>query len=64
MLPGYLRKASITSAFSGNRPALCFEKTSFPSAMTSKTPLLPFLSSAFTPNCPEISAARLVALGR
>jgi hypothetical protein len=54
---------SITSNGSGNRPALCFENTSTPSASTSNCPGLPTTSSVCAPTCSRISAARPAALG-
>ena len=49
---------------SGNRCSACFEKIILPSATTSKTPLVPSISSVSRPSAFFISAARLEALGR
>jgi hypothetical protein len=58
-----LMRSKISSC-SGNRPVFFFEKTSFPSTTTSKTPPDPSISSAVSLVFFSIAAARPVALGR
>ncbi len=53
----------MTSWDSGKRSSLCLEKIISPSAMTSKMPLVPSISSASMSNACLMSAARLVARG-
>ena len=48
---------------SGNRSWSCFEKIMAPSAMTSKMPFVPSMSSASIPRSSFSAAARPVALG-
>lgn len=52
------------SSSSGKRPALCFEKMSAPSTITSNWPTVPVVSVASTPVSFLIVAARLAARGR
>ncbi len=59
-----LFKASMTSVFSGNRPAIFLENTSCPSTFTSKIPPLPGINSASIPSDAFNAAAKLAALGR
>jgi hypothetical protein len=56
-------KISSTSPSTGNRPALDFEKTSFPFTITSNCPDLPGVIFAFSPKLESSDAARLAARG-
>jgi len=58
-----LGKSRCTSPGSGNRPTCFFEKMTFPSAMTSKTPPCPGVSVDSIPRFFFNSAAKLVAFG-
>jgi len=52
------------SCGSGKRCSTCFEKSIFPSVITSKIPLVPSINSASRPSASLIVAAKLEAFGR
>ncbi len=52
------------SSAPGKRASRCLEKTSLPSALTSKMPFAPLTSSGSMPSACRISAAKLTARGR